>query len=99
MWALPASLIVLIIFNITWGHFRYLFTILTTFLWSTLISIHLQLLVVVNAWPIYLVGIPLQIGIVLWSFLVKRPKEYIQQQREERKAKKQMNVDNSNTND
>lgn len=101
IWALPASFVVLVVFNSIWGHFRYLFPILTLLLWTLIASIHIQLLTIVNAWQIYLVGIPLQIGIILWACLVKRPKEYIQKQRDERKQRKAQNstdINNSNEN-
>ena len=99
IWAIPATCVVLVVFNSIWGHFRYLFPILTVLLWSLIASTHIQLLTLINAWPIYFVGIPLQIGIILWACMVKRPKDYIRKQREERREKKlQKSTDNSSEN-
>ena len=77
MWALPLSCVVLIVFNSLWGRFRYLFIILSVLNWTLLASLHLQLLPFgFNVWPIYILGIPLQVGIILWGALVKKPKGY-----------------------
>ena len=87
MWAGVASLIVLIVFNSIWGRMRYLFPILTVMLWLTLASLQLQIYVPThyNIWPIYFLGIPLQILIVLWGALIKKPKGYYKKKTEENK--------------
>jgi len=87
MWAVPASFIVGIVFNSIWGHYRYLFPILSGFLWSLLACIHVQVLPYDNIWPIYVLGIPLQVAIILWGALVKRPKGYFKKLKEENKLK------------
>ena len=78
MWAGVASLIVLIVFNSIWGKMRYLFVILTILLWLLLASIQIQIYLPtqINIWPIYLLGIPLQILIILWGALIKKPKGF-----------------------
>ena len=78
MWAGVASCIVLIVFNSIWGKMRYLFPILTVLLWVLLASLQLQILIPtkINIWPVYFLGIPLQILIILWGGLVKKPKGY-----------------------
>ena len=78
MWAGVASFIVLIVFNAIWGKMRYLFPILTCLLWLLLASLQIQILLPtgVNIWPIYVLGIPLQILIILWGALIKKPKGY-----------------------
>lgn len=86
IWAIPVSCIVLIVFNGIWGKYRYLFMILTAMLWSILTAVHIQFLVFeINIWPIYLIGVPLQIAVMLWDALVRHPKWYIEQERLERK--------------
>ena len=77
LWSVPISCIVLIVFNSLWGRFRYLFIILSVFLWSLLASIHVEILLVSNnnMWPFYILGIPLQIAIILWGALVQKPKK------------------------
>ena len=78
MWAGVASCVVLVVFNSIWGKMRYLFVILTVLLWITLGSLQLQLLfsVGVNIWPVFFLGIPLQVLIVLWGGLVKKPRGF-----------------------
>ena len=78
LWAVPASCIVLIVFNSIWGRYRYLFMVLSVMIWSTLACLQVQLLISigVNVWPIYIIGVPLQIAVLLWGALVKRPKDY-----------------------
>lgn len=88
LWAVPATCVVLIVFNSIWGHFKYLFPILSVMLWSTLACLHVQILPISNIWPIYLLGIPLQVLIVLWAALVKRPKGYYKQLKQNEKAEK-----------
>ncbi len=78
MWAGVASLIVLIVFNAIWGRMRYLFPVLSLLLWLLLASLQLQIYLPLqfNIWPIYFLGIPLQILIILWGALIKKPKGY-----------------------
>jgi len=82
MWAGVLSCIVLIVFNSIWGRMRYLFPILTIMLWLLLASLHLQIYFSthINSWPIYFLGIPLQVLIVLWGVLIKKPKGYYKRQ-------------------
>ena len=66
LWAVPAMCVDLIVFNAIWGRMRYLFFILTVLVWSVIVATHIQFILLgVNIWPIYIVGIPLQIGIIL----------------------------------
>lgn len=75
MWAVPLSCIVMIVFNAVWGHYRYLFPILTVLLWSALACTHLQILEFgLDIWPIHFLGIPLQIAIILWGALIFGPR-------------------------
>ena len=85
MWAGVGSLIVLLIFNAIWGRMRYLFPILTILLWLLLASLQLQILfpTKINIWPVYFLGIPLQILIILWGALVKKPKGYYKNKKSE----------------
>lgn len=96
LWAVPATCVVLIVFNSIWGHFKYLFPILSVMLWSTLACLHVQILPISNIWPIYLLGIPLQVLIVLWAALVKRPKGYYKQLKQNEKAEKSKQENENN---
>ena len=72
VWAVPVSFVVLLIFNSIWGKSQLLFPILTLLIWSTLVSIHLPL-AQYNIWIIYILGIPLQVAVILWSFINRKP--------------------------
>lgn len=72
LWAIPASSVILIIFNGIWGKRKWLFPILTVFLWSLLTCFCLQL-IDYNIWLLYLLGIPAQVAIILWANLKRRP--------------------------
>ncbi len=76
LWALPISCVVLIVFNAIWGRNYLMIAILTLLIWSTLTSIHVQVLTTINqnCWPIYLLGIPLQVAVILWGALLQKPK-------------------------
>lgn len=88
LWALPISCVVLLVFNAIWGRTYLTFAILTLLNWSILTSIHVQVLITLgeNIWPIYLLGIPLQIAIILWNILVQKPRT--------RKPKKEKKIKN-----
>lgn len=66
MFAVPLSCIVGIIFNSIWGKASITFMLITTLIWSLLACIYL-ILAKYNLWFIFLIGIPLQIGVLLWA--------------------------------
>lgn len=70
IWALPATCGLILIFNSVWGRKKYKFPILTLLTWTLLTAVFLQF-VFLNAsyqvWAIFLLGIPAQIAIILWS--------------------------------
>ncbi|MDE7263974.1 MAG: helix-turn-helix domain-containing protein [Anaeroplasmataceae bacterium] len=74
IWGFPASFLLLLVFNRIWGKRKYKFFILSLFIWSLLTAIFL-LLIYLNqsyqVWAIFLLGIPAQIAIILWSQLKK----------------------------
>lgn len=77
IWAIPISSILLLIFNSIWGKRFYTFLTITALVWSLLLGLHLQLVLTgVNAWPIYLIGIPTQIAIILTSQIRGRNKKF-----------------------
>ena len=88
MWAGIASCVVLIVFNSIWGKMRYLFIILTILLWLLLASIQIQIYIPtkINIWPVYFLGIPLQILIILWGALIKKPKGFYKKAKQEEVA-------------
>lgn len=93
MWAGVGSCIVLIIFNGIWGKMRYLFPVLTVLLWLALASLHIEIFTTtgINIWPVYFLGIPLQVLIILWGALIKKPRGYYKQLKEQKAVQ---NVEN-----
>lgn len=96
MWAGVVSLIVLIIFNSIWGKMRYLFPILTVLLWLLLASLQVQIYIPtgINIWPVYVLGIPLQILIILWGALIKKPKGYYKKLKNQKEEISRENQEN-----
>jgi len=70
VWAIPASCIVLIVFNSIWSSPRRNYVYISILMWSTLTSVYLTLLSM-NLWLIFTVGIPGQIIIALWAGMKK----------------------------
>ncbi|MBQ8844571.1 MAG: helix-turn-helix transcriptional regulator [Clostridia bacterium] len=97
MWAGVISCIVLIIFISVWGKMKYFFPVLSVLLWLLLTSIHIEILITIkfNIWPIYILGIPLQILIILWGALIKKPKGYYKKKREEQAIQNNNNTENN----
>ena len=66
--AIPISIAVLIFFNKFWGNKTSKFILISLFTWVLLFCIYLQLLAY-NIWLIFLIALPVQISIILWSQL------------------------------
>lgn len=99
LWALPISCIVLLIFNAIWGKNYLMIAILTLLIWTILTSINLQVLIAINVniWPIYLLGIPLQIAVILWAALLQKPRNKKPTKQKKEKSKKDKNIIDSPT--
>lgn len=68
VWAVPASMVVWLIMNSIWFNRRRNYLIVSLLMWTVLAAAHVTLLMAgVNVWLIYLLGIPAQIIIFLWS--------------------------------
>ncbi len=75
IWAVPASALVSVLCNALWFHKRMLYFIsYSVFVWSLITSVYLQVLYI-NAWPLFLVGIPAEVILVLWSNIIKPNKK------------------------
>lgn len=70
-WAVPVSLIVGIVFDAIWDRGKILFLLISLLVWSLLLCTVVQFLSF-NIWKILLIGIPLQIGVIIWSRMVKK---------------------------
>lgn len=74
VYGIPVGCIVWLVFNSIWFNRRRNYLIISILVWAILACIQLSLLLAsINAWLLYLLGIPGQITIILWSML-KRPK-------------------------
>lgn len=70
IYAVPVSLIVWLVFTSLWFNPRRNFLIVSFLMWSALACIHISLLLAgFNVWIIYILGIPGQAIILLWSGL------------------------------
>lgn len=76
VYAVPASMIVWLVLNSIWFEPRKNYLIISLLMWSVLIALHVSFLPAgVNIWQIYLLGIPGQIIILLWSKIKGTPTE------------------------
>lgn len=73
VYAIPVACVVLLVFNSIWGKRRLNYAIITALLWSILTCVYLSFKDY-NIWLVFLLGIPGQIIILLWSRLKFRPK-------------------------
>ena len=68
VYAVPVTLLLWLVFNSVWFNPRTNFLIISALVWSTLASLHVTVLVFgENIWKVYLLGIPAQLVILLWS--------------------------------
>ncbi len=69
LYAVPASLIVWLIFNSIWFNKKHTFAIVSFLVWSVLAIIYISLLIYANynAWMLFFIGVPAQIIVILWS--------------------------------
>ena len=68
--ATPSSAVVALVFNSMWGNTRMNYLIISVLVWTLLTTVFLSALEYVRVlWVIFLIGIPIQIAIVLWSQL------------------------------
>jgi len=68
IWAIPVSCIVALVFNSIWGSAKIGFWIISILIWTLLAAVYLQF-IGSNWWPIFMLGIPGQIAVILWSKL------------------------------
>ena len=70
VWSIPLSAIVGIVFNSIWGKAMFNYLLITILNWSALASVYLSI-GNYRLWLIFIIGIPIQIGIFLWSNITK----------------------------
>lgn len=67
---IPLSLLIFLIFNSIWGNKRNNYFIISCFVWSILLCFYICF-IKFNVWQLFILGIPGQIAIILWSTLRK----------------------------
>lgn len=69
LYAVPVSCIVWLVFNTIWFNRKRNYLIVSLLMWSALAAIHISFLVAGNpsVWMIYLLGVPGQAIILIWS--------------------------------
>ena len=70
VWAVPFSALILIFFNWQWGKRKYYFWIFTVLLWTLITAVFIQTFTY-ETWMLYIIGVPIQITLILFSFLKK----------------------------
>ena len=71
LYSVPVTCIVLLVFNSIWGNRRLNYLIISIFSWSVLLVAFFHVLAVQKyvIWVIFVIGIPIQVSIILWSQL------------------------------
>jgi transcriptional regulator with XRE-family HTH domain len=64
--AVPITMIVLLVFNSIWGNTKLNYVIISVLVWSALAFTYLMLMQY-NLFLIFLIGIPIQVMVILWS--------------------------------
>ena len=72
-YAVPVNAIVLLSLRSAWRDFRWNRALVSVIMWGSLFSLHLSLEIFLkfNMWKIYLLGIPGELAIFLWSRLFR----------------------------
>lgn len=85
VWALPVSMIVLLVFNAIWGKYRRNFVFISLLVWTILSAIYITIITIArwNFWLIFLIGIPLQLATIFWSQIVRMSKNILRQNKAE----------------
>lgn len=68
--SVPLTILIFLIFNSIWENKRNNYVIVSFFIWSILFCIYLSL-IKFNIWQLFILGIPAEFAIILWSTLKK----------------------------
>lgn len=66
--SVPLTILLFLIFNTLWGNRRNNYILVSCLIWSILLCIYLSL-IKYNLWQLFILGIPAQLAIILWSTL------------------------------
>lgn len=70
------SAVVWLVLNSIWFNRRRNYPIITLLMWTLIIAVHVTVIMFgsMDLWQLYVLGIPGQIVIILWSMMFKKPK-------------------------
>lgn len=71
VYSVPICAVICLVFNSIWGRKKLNFVIISILVWSLLASLYLSV-GNYNSWQLFIVGVPAQIIIVLWSGIESR---------------------------
>lgn len=74
VWSMPISFVLAIVFNAIWGRRIFTFVYVSFLMWTLTLSLFLTFLEL-YMWPLFILCIPGQIAIVLWSGLKPKQKK------------------------
>ena len=74
IWAVPASFIVVLVFNSIWGRRRRNYLYISLLMWTLLGAVYLTCLPW-NLWLLFVIGVPGQVIILLWAGMQKVEKK------------------------
>lgn len=94
VWSVPVSAVVLVVFNAIWGRKRFSTVLISVLLWSILVGLYLELLKY-NIWPIFIIGVPIQIAFIIASRLKKGGVSLPKSKKEKKKTKNAENTENT----
>ena len=73
LFAVPASMLVWLVFNAIWFNRRRNYLIISLLMWTLIVAMHLSFILLGHhIWQLYLFGIPGQLIIILWSVIGKK---------------------------
>ena len=74
-YAFPTSAIVWLVFNSIWFAKRRNYLIISLLMWTLIFALHLNMVIScrVNLWQLYILCVPGQMIILLWSLMSKKP--------------------------
>lgn len=74
IYAIPVSATVALVFNSIWGRRKINYLIISVLIWSFLLSVFMTLIIIfsMNIWPVFLLGIPGQTIVIIWSGLTSK---------------------------
>lgn len=69
VWAVPVSLVFAIYFSRRWWSSLCTTVLVSAWIWSVLTGVYLTMLPVENVWPLFLIGIPIEIIVLLLNYI------------------------------